>query len=72
MSFNIYEEPHFPMNVMYSKGARMDRGERMERQVDIYESVDTFREQRTSFSTPTEGQYQIRLYVCMYLNEALS
>ncbi|XP_039677183.1 CD209 antigen-like protein A [Perca fluviatilis] len=41
MSSNIYEDPNLSMNVKYSKGAREDRGERVERVIDIYESVDT-------------------------------
>ncbi|KAG7215516.1 hypothetical protein INR49_014683 [Caranx melampygus] len=40
MSCNIYEEPNL-MDVRYSKGFPEDRGERVDRQVDIYESVDT-------------------------------
>ncbi|XP_031168898.1 natural killer cells antigen CD94-like isoform X2 [Sander lucioperca] len=41
MSSNIYEDPDLTMDVKYSKGAREDRGERVERVIDIYESVDT-------------------------------
>ncbi|XP_028454177.1 CD209 antigen-like protein E [Perca flavescens] len=41
MSSNIYEEPNLSMNVKYSKGAREDGGERVERVIDIYESLDT-------------------------------
>ncbi|XP_037650096.1 CD209 antigen-like protein E [Sebastes umbrosus] len=40
MSSNIYEDPDLTMNVKYSKSAREDRGERVERQVDIYYSED--------------------------------
>lgn len=40
MSSNIYENPNLTMNVRYSKGAGEDRGEREERVVDIYESIN--------------------------------
>ncbi|XP_049457417.1 natural killer cells antigen CD94-like isoform X2 [Epinephelus fuscoguttatus] len=40
MSFNIYEDPNLNMNVRYCKGARDDGGDKVERLVDIYESVD--------------------------------
>ncbi|XP_034747487.1 CD209 antigen-like protein D [Etheostoma cragini] len=42
MSNNIYEDPDLTLNVKYSKGARRGGGgERVERVIDIYESVDT-------------------------------
>ncbi|XP_033493061.1 uncharacterized protein LOC117263610 isoform X2 [Epinephelus lanceolatus] len=40
MSFNIYEDPNLNMNVRYCKGARDNGGDKVERLVDIYESVD--------------------------------
>ncbi|XP_038580067.1 CD209 antigen-like protein D isoform X8 [Micropterus salmoides] len=39
MSSNIYEDPNLTMNVRYCKGEREDRGQRVERLVDIYEAV---------------------------------
>ncbi|XP_038580061.1 C-type lectin domain family 4 member C-like isoform X3 [Micropterus salmoides] len=42
MSSNIYEDPNLTMNVRYCKGEREDRGQRVERLVDIYEGMDTF------------------------------
>ncbi|KAM4539500.1 uncharacterized protein PAE49_020326 isoform 3-T4 [Odontesthes bonariensis] len=42
MSSNIYEDPDFSQNVRYSKGAQNDREDRVERRVDIYESVVNF------------------------------
>uniref|UniRef100_A0AAQ5ZFA7 C-type lectin domain-containing protein n=1 Tax=Amphiprion ocellaris TaxID=80972 RepID=A0AAQ5ZFA7_AMPOC len=42
MSSNIYEVPNVTTSVRYSKGVGKDRGERLERVVDIYESTDAF------------------------------
>ncbi|XP_042362348.1 natural killer cells antigen CD94-like [Plectropomus leopardus] len=41
MSSNIYEDPNLTMNVKYCKGAREESGDREERLVDIYQSVDS-------------------------------
>ncbi|XP_036948687.1 natural killer cells antigen CD94-like [Acanthopagrus latus] len=46
MYSNIYEDPNLTMNVRYNKGVREDRGESLERVVDIYESVNTFSDHR--------------------------
>lgn len=46
MYSNIYEDPDLTVNVRYNKGAREDRGESLERVVDIYESADTFTDHR--------------------------
>ncbi|XP_073318919.1 killer cell lectin-like receptor subfamily B member 1B allele C [Pagrus major] len=46
MYSNIYEDPNLTANVRYNKRAREDRGESLERVVDIYESADTFTDHR--------------------------
>ncbi|XP_078137197.1 killer cell lectin-like receptor subfamily B member 1B allele A [Sander vitreus] len=50
MSSNIYEDPNLTMDVKYSKGAREDGGESVERVIDIYESVDA----STNRGVPTQ------------------
>ncbi|KAK5854593.1 hypothetical protein PBY51_004774 [Eleginops maclovinus] len=40
MSSNIYEDINLAMNVGFTKGARKDGGQREERIIDIYDSVD--------------------------------
>ncbi|XP_031735150.1 C-type lectin domain family 10 member A-like [Anarrhichthys ocellatus] len=53
MASNIYEDPSLTMNVKFCKGAGEDGGQRVERLVDIYDSVDTFTGGRVL--TPEKG-----------------
>ncbi|XP_075938501.1 C-type lectin domain family 4 member G-like [Anarhichas minor] len=53
MASNIYENPSLTMNVKFCKGAGEDGGQRVERLVDIYDSVDTFTDDRVL--TPEKG-----------------
>ncbi|XP_068593003.1 CD209 antigen-like protein E isoform X2 [Cebidichthys violaceus] len=53
MSSNIYEDPSLTMNVKFCKGSGEDRGQRVERLVDIYDSVDAFTESHVV--TPDKG-----------------
>ncbi|KAK9527128.1 hypothetical protein VZT92_015787 [Zoarces viviparus] len=53
MASNIYEDPSLTMNVKFCKGAGEDGGQRVERLVDIYDSVDTFTHGRVL--TPEKG-----------------
>ncbi|XP_056254917.1 CD209 antigen-like protein C isoform X1 [Seriola aureovittata] len=57
MSLNIYEEPSLIMDVRYSKGIREDRGERVERLVDIYDGQNTSTEHHIYLSTQDRGAH---------------
>ncbi|XP_030597672.1 natural killer cells antigen CD94-like [Archocentrus centrarchus] len=49
MSSNIYDDPDLTMNIKYSRGE--DRRERLERVVDIYETLDMCTDQQVDLST---------------------
>uniref|UniRef100_A0A3B4UFJ8 C-type lectin domain family 4 member A-like n=1 Tax=Seriola dumerili TaxID=41447 RepID=A0A3B4UFJ8_SERDU len=57
MSLNIYEEPSLTMDVRYSKGIREDRGERVERLVDIYDGQNNSTEHHVYLSTQDRGAH---------------
>ncbi|XP_023131094.1 C-type lectin domain family 4 member A-like [Amphiprion ocellaris] len=57
MSSNIYEVPNVTTSVRYSKGVGKDRGERLERVVDIYESTDAFIDHQVDTSARDGGAH---------------